>query len=100
VTSDSRQTVTRDAQGNSDDAGMSWEWAMARDSLGGSSGLCMTRHGAIEALAKALIASGRPGRGSVGPVKLRIDLLREQDYYERFPVEHTAVYEEGAIRWT
>jgi hypothetical protein len=78
---------------------MLWEWVLARDSLGGSAGLCVTRHGAMEALSKALIASGRPRRGSVGPVKLRIDVLREQDCYERFPAEHTAVYEGGAIQW-
>jgi hypothetical protein len=93
-------TMTWDAQDGSDDIGVLWEWTLARDSLGGSSGMCRTRHGAMEALSKALIASGRPRCGSVGPVKLRIDVLREQDCYERLPVEHTAVYERGAIQWT
>jgi hypothetical protein len=94
------QAVTRDAQDDSDDVGVLWEWTLARDSLGGSAGLCVTRHGAMEALSEALIASGRPRCGSVGRVKLRVDVVREQDCYERFPPEHTAVYEQGAVQWT
>lgn len=38
-----------------------WEWAMPRDGDGGCVGVPMTRHGAMEALTKALIRTERPG---------------------------------------
>jgi hypothetical protein len=47
-----------------------WEWEVARDAEGGSAGISMTRHGAMEALAKALVRRGRPTRGQVVPVIL------------------------------
>jgi hypothetical protein len=77
-----------------------WEWTVERDSGGGSTGMCETRHGALEALSKALVERGRSGCGSVAPVVLLVGEAREEDHYQRLPSVHTAVYEQGAIQWS
>src|SRR5580658_4106894 len=51
-----------------------WEWSVARDVVGGSVGISMTRHHATEALSKTLISAGFPSTGWVAQVKLiRLD---------------------------
>ena len=76
-----------------------WEWVVARDAQGGSAGLCMTRHGAMEALSRALVAAGRPSRGTVAQVKLIRPADDEPGYLRGFP-ERTAVYDGGVIQWS
>jgi hypothetical protein len=75
-----------------------WEWVMPRESGGGCVGVSMTRDGAMEALTRALIEDGSPGRGCVVPMLLADDASRSFCYV-RLPVEHTAIYDGGAIRW-
>jgi hypothetical protein len=76
-----------------------WEWSTSRDSQGGSVGLCATRHGAMEALAKALIARGFPSIGRVAQVKLVRSVHEESSYLRGFPAR-TAVYDGAVIRWS
>jgi hypothetical protein len=76
-----------------------WEWSTSRDSQGGSVGLCTTRHGAMEALAKALIARGCPSIGQVAQVKLVRSVHEESSYLRGFPAR-TAVYDGAVIRWS
>jgi hypothetical protein len=76
-----------------------WEWAVTRDALGGSVGLCMTRHRAMEALSRALIAAGRPATGRVAQVKLLRPADDEPTYLRGFP-EHWAVYDGTVIEWS
>lgn len=75
-----------------------WEWEVVRDADGGSAGISMTRHGAMEALAKALVQRGRPTRGRVVPVLLSRP-VHEPSCYLRGVPERTAVYDGMAIRW-
>jgi hypothetical protein len=76
-----------------------WEWAVARDAQGGSVGLCITRHGAMEALSRALIAAGHPANGRVSQVKLIRSAHEEPAYLRGFP-ERKAVYDGVVIRWS
>lgn len=75
-----------------------WEWAIARDAQGGSAGVCRTRHAAMEALSKALIAAGRPATGRVAQVKLISTVHRAPAYLRGIP-KRTAVYDGRIIRW-
>jgi hypothetical protein len=75
-----------------------WEWAVTRDAQGGSVGLCMTRHRAMEALSRALIAAGRPASGRVAQVKLIRPADGEPTYLRGFP-ERKAVYDGTVIQW-
>lgn len=75
-----------------------WEWATARDSEGGSAGICMTRHRAMDALSKALIATDRPSSGLVAQVKLMTSVYQGPIYLRGFPAR-TAVYDGTVIQW-
>jgi hypothetical protein len=75
-----------------------WEWVMPRDSGGGCVGVSMTRDGAIAALTKALIETSQPGQGHVVPLLLA-DHVSSSFNYIRLPVERTALYDGGTIRW-
>lgn len=75
-----------------------WEWAVSRDTRGGSAGVSMTHHGAMEALARALIQAGRPTFGHIVPVTLTRP-MHEDPYYLRGIVKHTAIHDGEVIRW-
>lgn len=75
-----------------------WEWTVARDSRGGSGGVCMTRHGAMEALSKALIAAGRPISGQVAQLEL-IRPVHDGPIDPRGLPARTAVYDGTVIQW-
>jgi hypothetical protein len=75
-----------------------WEWVMPRDSGGGCVGVSMTRDGAIAALTQALIEARQPGQGCVVPLLLSDHVCRSF-HYIRLPVECTAIYDGGTIRW-
>jgi hypothetical protein len=76
-----------------------WEWVMPRQSGGGCVGVSMTRHGAMEALTRALIKDGCPGQGCVVPLLLS-DHESRSFHYIRLPVEYTAIYDGGTVRWS
>jgi hypothetical protein len=76
-----------------------WEWAVNRELREGPVGVCMTQHGAMEALSKALIAAGRPSRGRVAQVKLIRPVHMDPSYLRGFPAR-TAVYDGTVIRWS
>lgn len=75
-----------------------WEWSIPRDALGASAGVSMTRHGAMEALAKALIGGERPRSGQVVPLILAESPHRPLRYLRGWP-KHTAVYDGRVIEW-
>jgi hypothetical protein len=75
-----------------------WEWSVTRDADGGPVGVSMTRHGAMEALAKALVEAGRPNRGQVMPMLLATP-VQSSAYYLRFWPQHTAIYDGQVLRW-
>lgn len=75
-----------------------WEWAVFREVRDAPVGVSMTRHGAMEALARALIETGRPSRGRVFPVLLT-ESVHESAFYVRLPVWHTAIYDGQRIQW-
>lgn len=75
-----------------------WEWVRQRDSQGGAAGLATTEHGAMEALAKAMIAAGCPSSGVVARVKLIRPAHREATYLRGFPAWR-ARYDGTAIQW-
>jgi hypothetical protein len=76
-----------------------WEWSIPRDAHGGSAGVSMTRHGAMEALSRVLVQAGRPGSGQVLPLTLTGPVRHERHYLRGSP-ERTAVYDRQAIRWS
>lgn len=76
-----------------------WEWVVARDAQGASAGVCSTRHAAVQALSKALIASGRPSRGQVAPVTL-IRPVHDNPGYLRGSPEYEAVFDGLVIQWS
>jgi hypothetical protein len=76
-----------------------WEWVVARDERGGSVGISETCHGAMDALAKALVQAGRPRSGRVTPVILTSP-VQEPSHYLRGLTKHTAVYDGEVIRWS
>jgi hypothetical protein len=75
-----------------------WEWVVMRDGRRNPVGVSMTLDRAKTALSRALVASGRPGRGSVRPVTL-VGGLHSDTHYARMPVTDVAVYEQGTVRW-
>jgi hypothetical protein len=76
-----------------------WEWAVPRETGGGCVGVSKTRRGAMEALTKALIATGGPSRGCVVPMLLADQVYSSFDYI-RLPVEYTAIYDGATIHWS
>jgi hypothetical protein len=52
----------------------------------------------MTALTDALAGSGRPGRGTVGPVVL-VREVHSPAHYLRLPVTDIAVFEQGRIWW-
>jgi hypothetical protein len=76
-----------------------WEWTVTRDADGGSVGVSGTRHGAMAALAKALVQAGRPRTGRVVPVILA-GSIHQPSYYLRGFVRDTADYDGTVIRWS
>jgi len=76
-----------------------WEWGVCQDDRKNPVGVCMTRHGAMAALSRALLAAGQPGHGGVGPVMLLDTAPHSDIHYLRFPVMNIAVYDQGVIRW-
>jgi hypothetical protein len=75
-----------------------WEWSVTRDADGGSVGVSMTRHGAMEALAKALIRAGSPRSGQVVPIILT-NPVQKPSYYLRGWPQHTAIYDGQVLHW-
>jgi hypothetical protein len=75
-----------------------WEWGVRRAMRSNPVGVSMTRHGAMAALSRALVESGQPGRGSVGPVIL-VREAQSGSHYLRLPVTNAAVCEQGVVRW-
>jgi hypothetical protein len=75
-----------------------WEWVRTRDQQGCSAGVCESRERAVAALAAALADSGRPGRGTVGPVGL-VNGVHSGAHYLRLPVTDIAVFEQGRLWW-
>jgi hypothetical protein len=76
-----------------------WEWNKSRDSQGSRSvGVSRTRHGAMEALSRALIATGQPASGRVTPISLIRPVHGEPSYLRGIP-ERVAVYDGTVIRW-
>ena len=75
-----------------------WEWSVARDTDGGCVGVSATRHGAMEALAKALVRAGRPKTGQVVPVLLA-EPLHSPSYYLRGWPTHRAVFDGMVLQW-
>jgi hypothetical protein len=76
-----------------------WEWAVLRDERNRPVGLCGTKHAAMAALAKALIAAGRPGQGHIAQATLVRPVLQESQYIRDKP-EQTATYDGTVITWT
>jgi hypothetical protein len=76
-----------------------WEWTVARDAQGASAGVCATKHAARDALAKALVASGRPSSGRVAPITLCTPVHREPGYLRGRP-ELRAAYDGLVIQWS
>ena len=76
-----------------------WEWGVMSGGRSNPVGLSMTRHGAMAALSRALIATGRPTRGSV-VLLVWTDISQSGPHYLRLPVKHTATHEQGVIWWS
>jgi hypothetical protein len=75
-----------------------WEWYVTRDADGGSAGVSKTRHGAMEALAKALVATNRPRTGRIVPVVFT-DPVHKPSYYLRGVPVHTAICDGQFLQW-
>jgi hypothetical protein len=75
-----------------------WEWSVLRDVRNRPVGVCMTKHAAMSALSKALIAAGRPARGHVAQATL-VRPVHEDPLYEREPPVQTAIYDGAVISW-
>lgn len=69
-----------------------------RDAESGPVGVSMSRHGAMEALAKALVGAGRPNRGQVVPMILA-EPVQQPSYYLRGWPQHTAIYDGQVLQW-
>jgi hypothetical protein len=76
-----------------------WEWAVMCDAHCGPVGVCMTQHGAMEALSKALVAAGRPASGRVAQIKLIRSVRADPSYLRGFPARK-AVYDGAVIQWS
>lgn len=75
-----------------------WEWTVSRGTKAGPVGVSMTRHGAMEALAKALVGGRRPSMGQVVPMILA-QPGQQQSFYVRGWPAHTAVYDGQVLKW-
>lgn len=75
-----------------------WEWTVRRGAKTGPVGVSMTRHGAMEALAKALVATRQPSMGQVVPMLLACSGQR-QSYYVRGWPAYTADYDGQILQW-
>jgi hypothetical protein len=75
-----------------------WEWGVTREARIRPVGVCKTRHAAMEALSKALIAAGPSSMGQVAPVTLVRPVQTESAYVRGLP-ERTAVYDGTVIQW-
>jgi hypothetical protein len=76
-----------------------WEWVVLQDVRNRPVGVCMTKHAAMDALSKTLIAAGRPARGQIAQATL-VRPVHKDPLYEREPPERTAVYDGSVISWT
>jgi hypothetical protein len=75
------------------------EWVVQRDERNCPVGLCGTKHAAMDALSKALIAGGRPARGHIALATL-VRPVHWDPLYVREAPERTAVYDGSVISWT
>jgi hypothetical protein len=75
-----------------------WEWSIPRNADGGSVGVSMSRHRAMQALARTLVGRGRPTTGYVVPVLLA-EGVHGEPYYVRDKPQHTAVYDGQVLQW-
>jgi hypothetical protein len=75
-----------------------WEWAVTRP-RSRPVGVAMTRHGAMQALTKALIHGGQPAAGQIVPLTLTSPLHTEPGYQRGLP-ERIATYDGQVIQWT
>ena len=76
-----------------------WEWTVPRDEVGASCGVSMTREGAAQALATALVQGGRARSGEVVSVLLT-DPADRDPYSIRGQVERAANFDYKGITWT
>lgn len=76
-----------------------WEWVVLRESRNRPVGLSKTEHGAMEALAKALLTAGQPARGHVAQVTL-VRPVQADSTYIREPAKRTAEFDGKVLRWT
>jgi hypothetical protein len=74
-----------------------WEWSVVEGACHGTSGVSMTRHGAMEALSRTLIGGEGSALGKVARMAL-VDSVWEPFYLHGIP-GHIAEYREGIIRW-
>ena len=74
-----------------------WEWFVVGGARHGTSGVCMTCHGAMEALSRTLIEGGGSALGKVVRMAL-VDSAREAFYLRGIPV-HIAECQAGIIHW-
>jgi hypothetical protein len=74
-----------------------WEWVVDRGVANAPVGVSDTRHRAMEALSRTLIAAGTPASGHVVPVTL-VDGAHGFTYLRMDP-SLTADYESGVIKW-
>jgi hypothetical protein len=75
-----------------------WEWSVLREERNRPVGVCGTEHAAMEALAKALVAGGRPAQGHVAQVTL-VRPVHTDSLYVREPPQRTAIYDGTVIQW-
>jgi hypothetical protein len=75
-----------------------WEWVVLREPRNHPVGVSRTEHGAMEALAKELVAAGRPARGLVAQVRL-VRPVQAESAYVREPPKRTAEYDGVVLHW-
>ena len=75
-----------------------WEWLIAGGACDGTSGLSMTRHGAMDALSRTLIEGRSNAIGRVTRIVLEDGI--SGPFYVRGQSSHTASYDSGVIKWT
>jgi hypothetical protein len=69
-----------------------WEWSVAHEPRNRPVGVCMTKHAAMEALSKALIAAGPSSAGHVVPMALVRPVQADPGYVRESP-DRRAVYD-------
>ena len=74
-----------------------WEWAVDRGADSAPAGISGTRHRAMTALSRTLIAAAVPASGHVVPIVL-VDGACEVSYLRLGP-PLTADHDSGVIRW-